>query len=230
LNATKDKLFSIIGHDLKGPLNNILGFSELIDQGYDSFSSEDIRKYNKLIFESSQTLAKLLDNLLTWSRSQRNKIEVKKETFPVFAVVQNSLNLLENNALKKNVSVKNKVPQELVVYADSEMISTVIRNLLSNAIKFTKPEGEIIATAQRNEKETIIEISDNGVGISPDKINNLFEPDQSLNSLGTEGEKGTGLGLIICKDFLEKNNGKIWAESELGKGSTFKISLPSKKE
>lgn len=230
LNATKDKLFSIIGHDLKGPLNNILGFSELIEQGYDSFSDEDIRKYNKLILESSQSLAKLLDNLLTWSRSQRNIIEVSKEVFPIFAVAQNSIKLLENNAIKKDITIKNNVPQNLISYADSEMISTVIRNLVSNAIKFTKPDGEITISAQHKEKEVVIEIRDNGIGIPTNKIEHLFEPDQTIVGVGTDGEKGTGLGLIICKDFVEKNNGKIWAESEPGKGSVFYVSLPSKKE
>lgn len=230
LNATKDKLFSIIGHDLKGPLNNILGFSELIDQGYDNFSDEEIQKYNKLIFESSKTLSGLLDSLLTWSRSQRNKIEVSRQSFPVFAVVQNCFNLLEHNAEKKNIAISNTISEDILAYADTEMTTTVIRNLISNAIKFTNPKGKVTASANKENDLIIIKIEDTGVGIPPDKIETLFEPDQTHVSLGTDGEKGTGLGLIICKDFAEKNNGKLWAESELNKGSVFYLSLPAKEE
>lgn len=228
LNATKDKLFSIIGHDLKGPLNNILGFSELIDQGFDSFSDEEIKKYNRLIFQSSQTVTSLLDNLLTWSRSQRNKIKVSKQLFALNAVVQKNLSLLENNASKKSIQLKNEVPADIIANGDTEMVTTILRNLISNAIKFTNEGGEIKVVAKNSNNRIIVEIHDNGVGIPPDKINNLFEPDQTHVNLGTAGEKGTGLGLIICKDFAEKNDGELWAESEPGKGSVFSFSMPLK--
>ena len=228
LNATKDKLFSIIGHDLKGPLNNILGFSELIDQGFDSFSDEEIKKYNRLIFQSSQTVTSLLDNLLTWSRSQRNKIKVSKQLFALNTVVQKNLSLLENNASKKSIQLKNEVPADIIANGDTEMVTTILRNLISNAIKFTNEGGEIKVVAKNSNNRIIVEIHDNGVGIPPDKINNLFEPDQTHVNLGTAGEKGTGLGLIICKDFAEKNDGELWAESEPGKGSVFSFSMPLK--
>ena len=226
LNATKDKLFSIIGHDLKGPLHNILGFSELIDQGFDEFSDEEIKNYNQLILQSSKTLSSLLDNLLTWSRSQRHKIKVSAQNFSVHSAVEKSFSLLENNASKKKIRIKNRIPQEIVAHADVEMTTTVIRNLISNAIKFTNSGGSIVASAKTEDDKVTIEIRDTGVGIPPDKIDNLFEPDQNHVVLGTEGEKGTGLGLIICKDFVEKNNGELWAESTPGEGSTFFVTLP----
>lgn len=228
LNATKDKLFSIIGHDLKGPLHNILGFSELIDQGYDDFSAEDIKSYNKLILQSSKTLSSLLDSLLTWSRSQRQEIKVSAQNFSVHSAVEKGFSLLANNASKKKIRIKNRISPEIAAYADIEMTTTIFRNLISNAIKFTKSGGSIIASAKIEEDNVTVEIRDTGVGIPPEKIDNLFEPDQNHVVLGTDGEKGTGLGLIICKDFVEKSNGELWAESTPGEGSTFFVSLPSK--
>jgi len=230
LNATKDKLFSIIGHDLKGPLNNILGFSELIDQGYDSFSDDDIRKYNRLIYQSSKTVSGLLDNLLTWSRSQRDKIQFNPREISVYSSVEKCVGLLTNNAAKKKISVLNEVPVEIIAYADLDMVTTILRNLISNAIKFTHQGGEIKITASNHDERILVKVQDNGVGIPSEKIDSIFEPDQTHMNLGTDGEKGTGLGLIICKDFAVKNDGELWAESEVGKGSVFHLTLPVKKE
>lgn len=228
LNATKDKLFSIIGHDLKGPLHNILGFSELIDQNYEDFSDEEIKEYNKLIFQSSKTLSGLLDNLLTWSRSQREKIKVSPQTFALHPVIDKCFNLLEQNAEKKKIRMKNKISPEAAAYADVEMTTTILRNLISNAVKFTAAGGTISANANRKEGAVTIEVRDTGVGIPPDKIENIFQPDQTHVNRGTDGEKGTGLGLIICKDFVEKNKGEIWVESTPGNGTSFYVTLPAK--
>ena len=227
LNATKDKLFSIIGHDLKGPLHNILGFSELIDQGYENFSEQEIKEYNKLILQSSKTLSALLDNLLTWSRSQREKIKVTPKSFTVHPMVEKCFSLLQHNAEKKKIKMNNRVPVEAVAYADVDMTTTILRNLISNAIKFTSAGGTIAANAQLKDGILIVEVRDTGIGIPQDKIENLFEPDQTHVNLGTEGEKGTGLGLIICKDFAEKNKGELWAESKMGEGSVFYLSIPA---
>ncbi len=229
LNATKDKLFSIIGHDLKGPLHNILGFSELIDENYENFSDEEVREYNKLILQSSKTLSGLLDNLLTWSRSQRQKIKVSPKNIVIHPIIEKCFNLLEQNAEKKKISMKNQVPAETAAHADIEMTTTILRNLISNAVKFTAGGGTITANANSKNGTVTIEIRDTGIGIPPDKIENLFEPDQNHVNLGTDGEKGTGLGLIICKDFAEQNKGELWAESEPGKGSVFYFSLPAAK-
>ncbi len=228
LNAAKDKLFSIIGHDLKGPLNNILGFSELIEVGHLNYSAEEILNYNRLILQSAQSLSGLLENLLTWSRTQNKKITASPQEIVIQLVIQQCLDLLKHNADKKQILFVNEIPPETIVFADLEMITIILRNLISNAIKFSKT-GETITAVLKSEKEkVIIGIRDTGVGISEDKIKNLFHTEANISTLGTDGEKGTGLGLIICKDFIEKNNGEIWVESEYGKGSCFYFSLPVK--
>lgn len=227
LNATKDKLFSIIGHDLKGPLNNILGFSELIENGFDSYSGDEIRQYNKIIYQLAQSVSSLLDNLLTWSRAQRKIISSSPQNIAIHFTVEKCFGLLRQTALQKEIRLKNSVPPETVVYADDEMITSVIRNLISNAVKFTNRGGTISVVAQSTHESAVIGIKDTGIGIPENKIPHLFHPDENHSDLGTEGEKGTGLGLVICKDFVEKNNGKIWVESEPGKGSVVYFSLPA---
>lgn len=230
LNTTKDKLFSIIGHDLKGPLNNILGFSELIDEGYEHLSREQIQKYNGLIYKLSKNVSELLENLLTWSRAQRQKLVNSPQNISLRFMVERCFNLLENHADHKQILLENNVPSEAVIFADEEMITTVIRNLISNSIKFTKSGGKISISAEQNNGSVITEISDTGIGIQKDKIKNLFKPDVNHSSIGTDGEKGTGLGLIICKDFVEKNYGKIWVESIPESGTSFFIALPDEKD
>ncbi len=227
LNATKDKLFSIIGHDLKGPINNIIGFSELIEQGYPNYSVEEIRKYNQLIFQLSRDISNLLENLLTWSRSQRKKITVTPQNTGLYFIVERCFSLLQQDAVQKNIRLINNVPPGALIYADEEMITTVIRNLISNAIKFTPAEGVVAAEAKAETDSVIIKIRDTGIGIPEKKVRRLFHLNENKPGVGTNGEKGTGLGLIICKDLVEKNNGTIWVESESGKGSVFSFSLPS---
>lgn len=229
LNATKDKLFSIIGHDLKGPLNNILGFSELIEQGYDKYSAKELRRYNKMIYQLSLTVSNLLENLLTWSRAQREKIVVTPINISLRFIVDRCYNLVDQTASHKEIRLKNNIPSDTVIFADEEMITTVVRNLVSNAIKFTPRSGTITTSSEINKTNVIISIKDTGVGIPKKNMPFLFQPDENHTNLGTEGEKGTGLGLIICKDFVEKNGGQIWVESEPGSGSTFYISLPGEK-
>ncbi|MBW6536634.1 MAG: PAS domain-containing sensor histidine kinase [Mariniphaga sp.] len=229
LNATKDKLFSIIGHDLKGPINNILGFSELIDQNFENFSEQEVKQYIKLIYKSSITVTDLLENLLTWSRAQRNILTVSPHTVAFYFTVEKCFGQLIQNALQKEIRLKNKVHPETVVYADEEMITTIIRNLVSNAIKFTNRGGTISVITKSSPEQVVIGIKDTGIGIAPEIMSQLFQPNENHTSLGTEGEKGTGLGLIICKDLVEKNNGKIWAEISPEQGTTFWLKLPAKK-
>jgi PAS domain S-box-containing protein len=227
LNTTKDKLFSIIGHDLKGPFNNILGFSELIVEGYENLSPKEIEKYNQLIYQLAKNVSELLENLLTWSRAQRQKLVVTPQNISLRFVVERCFSLLEHNAEKKQIILNNEVPSEIIIYADEEMVTTVIRNLISNSIKFTNSSGSITALASNNDDSVTIEIKDTGVGIKKEKIEKLFEPDVNHSNLGTDGEKGTGLGLLICKDFVEKNKGEINVESSPNEGTSFFITLPA---
>jgi len=230
LNATKDKLFSIIGHDLKGPINNIIGFSELIEKGYPNYSAEEIRKYNQLIIQLSRDISSLLENLLTWSRSQRKKITVSPQNTGLYFIVERCFSLLQQDAVQKKIRLINKVPPGALIYADEEMVTTVIRNLISNAIKFTPAGGVVSAEAKAENRSVITEIRDTGIGIPEKKARRLFHPTENEPGIGTEGEKGTGLGLIICKDLVEKNRGAIWVESAPEKGSVFSFSLPAEKK
>ena len=227
LNATKDKLFSVIGHDLQGPLSNIIGFSELIDKGYDQYSDEEIRKYNKIIYQLSQSVSELLENLLTWSRSQRNRINLVPQKISIQLVIDKCYNLLIHNISHKQIRFINNVPADTTVFADEEMITIVIRNLISNAIKFTYRGGSITIFSEISDGSVTIGIKDTGIGIPSEKVHDLFLASSNHANTGTEGETGTGLGLIICRDFVERNGGKIWIESQPGTGSIFYFSLPA---
>jgi PAS domain S-box-containing protein len=227
LNATKDKLFSIIGHDLQSPLSNIIGFSELIEKGYDNYSDEDIRRYNKIIYDISQSVSALLENLLTWARSQRNQIKVFPKAVSVHMLAERCYSLLMHTFLQKEITFNNDVPPETVVFADEEMLTIVVRNLISNALKFTHRKGSIAVVSGEGRDSVITSIKDSGTGIDPETLKHLFQTEGSQPKAGTEGETGTGLGLIICRDFIEKNGGEIWVESEAGQGSVFSFSLPS---
>ncbi len=227
LNAEKDKLFSVIGHDLQGPLSNIIGFSELIEKGYNQYTEEEIRKYNKIIYQLSQSVSELLENLLTWARSQRNRINLFPQQLSMQLIIEKCHNLLIHNLSHKQINFINEVPADTSVFADEEMITIVMRNLISNAIKFTHRGGTISLFATRSEETVTIGIKDTGIGIPSEMVGNIFKASSSHAKSGTEGEAGTGLGLIICKDFIEKNDGKIWAESSPGKGSVFCFSLPA---
>lgn len=228
LNATKDKLFSIIGHDLKGPLNNITGFSELIEEGFETLPKESIREYNQLILQLSHSVSNLLENLLTWSRSQRQKMTASPQNIALYFIVEKCFSLYYQQALQKEITLKNEVPPAMLIYADEEMITILVRNLISNALKFSHRGGAVVVTAQPEEDHIVTEIRDTGVGIPDGGIKSLFRTNQNQPQKGTEGEKGTGLGLVICKDLIEKNRGKIWAKSEPGQGSSFFFSIPEK--
>ncbi|MCG6190256.1 PAS domain-containing sensor histidine kinase [Maribellus maritimus] len=226
LNETKDKLFSVIGHDLKGPLHNIVAFSELIEEQHGEYSREEIRKFNQLILQSAQSLSSLLDNLLSWSYSQTQSIKIFPQAILLHSIAEKCFDFLKQNAFQKEIRLVNDVSPEMQAVADEKMITTVIRNLISNAIKFTDRGGKIIVTATIVEDEIFVAIRDSGMGISKEKKELLFQSCGIQSSTGTEGEGGTGMGLIICKDFIEKNNGRIWVESELNNGSVFSFSLP----
>ena len=225
-NATKDKFFSIIAHDLKNPFTSILGFSNLILGNKSKFSEEDIINFVTQISDSAKNTFKLLENLLTWSRSQTGKLEYYPIVLNINSIICNSKSLIQYIAQGKNISIEFDVEKNIEVYADENMINTVIRNLLSNAVKYTHKGGKIVLKAVSQNNQLLIEISDNGVGIPPQKIEKLFKISEKVSTLGTENEAGTGLGLLLCKEFVEKNGGKIWVESTLNIGSKFFFTLP----
>jgi signal transduction histidine kinase len=226
LNATKDKFFSIIAHDLKNPFNALMGFSALLIEDYDSFDDDEKKDLIQTMGDASENAYKLLQNLLEWSRSQTGSISWNPEIIHLDKIVTETINLLQNQAMNKNITIKGIVPANTSVYADSNMITTVIRNLMSNALKYTPKGGEIKLFASQQNNFIEVTIEDNGIGIRKENKEKLFRIDVNFSTNGTDNETGTGLGLILCREFVEKNGGKIWVESEEGKGSKFKFTLP----
>ncbi len=225
LNAQKDKFFSIIAHDLKSPFNGIMGFSELLLNQISEKDYEGIDEYAKIIGQSSRRAMDLLTNLLDWSRAQTGRMEFNPENLDLADLIEEHKMLFDAIAGQKGITIKKVLPHEISVFADRQMISTVLRNLISNAIKFTKEGGEVKISTEKRTNEILIFVSDNGIGISPERLEKLFRIDESDSTSGTNNEKGTGLGLILCKEFVENHGGKIWAESEEGKGSVFYFTI-----
>jgi CheY-like chemotaxis protein len=225
-NASKDKLFSIIAHDLRSPFASLMGFSELVINCIDDYTREEILENMIMIKKSSDSVYALLENLLAWSRLQQGIMKQQKTEIFINRIVENNAHLFLTHAEQKQITLKNAIPQPLKAYADYHMIDTVIRNLISNALKFTDHGGTITLSAHRNEREVEIAIADTGIGMSEEDLAKLFQIDDKFTTEGTEGERGTGLGLGLCKELVEKNDGKIWVESTPGRGSTFRFSLP----
>jgi signal transduction histidine kinase len=226
LNATKDKFFSIIAHDLKNPFASLIGASDLLVNQSNDFNPDQIKTFSGIINNSARQAHRLLENLLDWSRSQTGTIVWKPAQQDLWNLVSEVVLLLTGSAENKGITIESNVQENLSVYADFNMINTVVRNLISNAIKFTPKGGKIIVSSKIIEGKIEIHIQDNGIGIKPENIEKLFRIDEQLTQLGTENEKGTGLGLILCKEFVQRHNGRIWVESEYGKGSVFKFNLP----
>ncbi len=229
LNTTKDKLFSILSHDLRSPFSSILGFSEMLYYKTGDFDAAQIKEIAATIYETSRETFDLLDNMLEWSRAQTGSIIFEPENIHLKDLVNSTVGLLANSAKKKDIIISNEIPEQIYVFVDNNMINTVLRNLLSNAIKFTRQKGKIKITSRDIDNFIEITMADSGVGIKPEDIKKLFGIDIGFSTVGTDNEKGTGLGLILCKEFIKKNNGKIWVESELGKGSNFIFTLSKTK-
>jgi PAS domain S-box-containing protein len=226
LNATKDKFFSIIAHDLKGPFTSIIGFSGLLIDHVQNKDYKGIFEYAEFIQESSFRAMSLLSNLLEWARLQTGSIKFNPVTFNISDVVEDVAELSKDPARQKKITLSYEVPKNTFVVADREMIGNVLRNLVSNAIKFTNPEGKITISARQDQEELMMMVSDNGVGIESNKLKELFRIESNHSTKGTQNEVGTGLGLILCKEFILKHGGKIWVESDQGKGSTFYFTIP----
>jgi len=226
LNATKDKFFSIIAHDLKSPFNSIMGFSELLVEQITEKNYDGIEKYAGIILKSSQRAMDLLMNLMEWSLSQSGRITFNPVRFDLAKLIPDIMLLFDDIVGQKEIKIKSELPPNVPVFADQSMINTVLRNLISNAIKFTNPGGVILVTVTEEKNNLMVSIKDNGIGIPNDSIYKLFRIDENYSTRGTANETGTGLGLILCKEFIEKHGGEIWVESEVGKGSTFYFTLP----
>jgi len=222
----KNLFFSIIAHDLKGPLGSSVTLSELLAQEIEVYSRDEIKEITGMLHESNKNIYKLLENLLDWSRVQTGMIEHSPKKVILNSLIEENIELTKNTALHKNIDLRFEAAEDVEVELDKYMIGTVLRNLLSNAVKFTDQQGEISVTLQKINQKVEVSITDNGIGI-PDNIKEkLFKINAKVIQRGTENERGNGLGLLLCSEFVKKHKGEIWAESKLGKGSTFKFILP----
>lgn len=226
-NATKDKFFSIIAHDLKNPFSILLGFSEFLMENLKELDIDQIEEQIKLIYDASHQTYSLLEDLLLWSKSQSGRLAFEPQKIIFEDLCPEIIYSLSGQAQKKNIRLNFSDSEKTVLFADLNMLKTILRNLISNAIKFTYPNGEINIYTEKNQDNPIINVSDNGVGIEKNNQPRLWMLSEQFTTLGTNKEDGTGLGLILCKEFVEKHGGKIWVESELGKGSNFRFTIPS---
>ena len=227
LNAAKNKFFSIIAHDLKNPFHTVMGYSYLLSQEYNSFTEEERRKFADDIHHSTNNIFRLLQNLLEWSRSQTGRLTFTPREIELKLVVDNSVNVLRSLANQKNIRIEVNLDQSLKLFADPQMIETVLRNLVNNAIKFTPANGQIKIEACQTDGQITVSVKDSGIGISAEDAQNLFKIDSTVKRKGTNNEDGSGLGLILCREFVAKNNGNIWVCSTAGEGSSFFFTVPS---
>jgi PAS domain S-box-containing protein len=226
LNFTKDKFFSIIAHDLRNPFHSILGFCELLIKNYNGFDDMKKQEFIGLIFESSQYAYNLLENLLQWSRTQTDSIKYNPSNQSLSQIINDTMHVLNASIQKKDLIFNSEIQMGIFVYVDKNMIETVIRNLVNNAIKFTPAGGKITISVKDKDNFLAISVSDTGVGIKPEDLSRLFQFEDFHTTAGTAGELGTGLGLIICHEFIKKHGGEILVTSESGKGSIFTFTLP----
>ncbi|WP_445710052.1 PAS domain-containing sensor histidine kinase [Flavobacterium sp.] len=226
LNTTKDKLFSIIAHDLRSPFNSIIGFSELLTLNSADLEPEEKEKFCSIINVAAKNTLILLDNLLNWAKSQTGQLRFNPEKVLFSAVILEIITLKKSLTKAKNITLDYSLSDEIEVYADVNMLKTVLRNLISNAIKFTELGGNIRVLATLKDQHVEITISDNGIGMNEEKCKELFKIASNTTTIGTANENGSGLGLVLCKEFVEQNRGTIWVESKEGKGSDFKFTLP----
>ena len=227
LGNTKDRFFSIIGHDLRSPISSIFSLASLLEEDFDSVSGEDLRRYVSMLKDSSKGVLNLLETLLNWARLERGAMPFRPEPLEVQELVNGNLALFQLQAEQKGIRIENKISSELSVYTDIQMFQTILRNLVSNALKFTWPGGVITVSASETEDGFIrFSVRDTGKGMGPGELEQLFRMEKTTRSFGTSGEKGAGLGLIVCRGMVERNGGTIYAESEPEKGSTFHFTLP----
>jgi PAS domain S-box-containing protein len=226
LNATKDKFFSILAHDLRSPFNNILGFSEILKNEVKDLDIDSIEQYAGIIHSSALNTFQLLNSLLDWARTQQGAIPFNPIKLLLKQIVNSEFAGLEIQSLHKQIELVEDIPDNFIITADENMLRTCLRNLISNAIKFSNKFGEVKVIANLQEGQAMISVIDQGIGMSQETIDKLFRIETSFSTRGTLKEKGTGLGLILCKEFIHKHGGEICVDSEIGKGSTFTFNLP----
>jgi len=226
LNSTKDKFFSIIGHDLRNPLNALLGFSELISGNSREYTFEEIQKYSKIINEAAKNIHLLIENLLEWSRSQSGNIDFSPTEEEIYPVIKEIVKVFSMQAEKKNIEISVSVPQKTRACFDKNLLSTILRNLINNAVKFTSRRGKVSISCIPGSGEITVSVQDTGIGMTEEQINHLFNLTETITLPGTSEEQGTGLGLILCKEFVDMHGGRIWIDSKPGMGSTFYFTLP----
>ncbi|MGE0088749.1 MAG: ATP-binding protein [Bacteroidales bacterium] len=227
LNNTKDKFFTIIAHDLKNPFNTVIGLSELLVERYDTYDSKKIKDFILQINKFSNNAFNLLENLLQWAKSQTGRIKVDPQKIDLYELANENINLFKAGAVKKGINLVSTVNEGMYAFADRNMITAIIRNLVSNAIKFTNKGDRITLNANRKDGFIYFTVTDTGIGIPVENLKKLFVIEENVSTQGTEDEEGTGLGLIICKEFVEKNGGSIWVESSLNTGTKFTFSIPA---
>ena len=227
LNAAKDKFFSIIAHDLRGTFGGLLGLSDLLATATNEFNQEQISEVACRMHGAVTNTYKLLENLLEWARLQKGIMAFEPEQLNLYDSAKTATNLYASSAKQKGITLINQVePSGFLIYGDANMINTVTRNLIANALKFTHPAGQVTISAQCRDDFVEVSVTDTGVGIAPKLQAKLFRIDTKVTQTGTADERGTGLGLLLCKELVEKHGGKIWVESEIGQGSTFKFTIP----
>ena len=238
LNATKDKFFSIIAHDLRSPFNAFLGLTQIMADDLNNLSMSEMQEFSVIMRNSAYNLLRLLENLLHWSRVEQGLMPFEPEVVKLVTILDESIEIISTSARKKNIEIVKDISGDLTVFVDINIIQTIIRNLVSNAVKFTHTGGKISLSAKVKDNKTVeIAIKDSGIGMSPEMVENLFRLDVKSNRNGTDGEPSTGLGLLLCKEFVEKHGGRLWVESEeqnLSKGnkggSTFYFTIPYNSE
>ncbi len=229
LNSAKDRFIIILAHDIRSPFGSILNLLEILLKDFQSFDMKTIEQYLNVIDSSAKSNFSLLDDILTWIMANSNKIDFEPVNYSIHSVYNEIIELFIPIARSKDIEIIHSLTDDLNVFADVNMLKTILRNLISNSIKFTNKNGTIKISTEVKEGKIITSISDNGLGMESETINRLFNIRNNITAHGTANEQGTGLGLLICKEFVERHNGEIWVENELGKGSDFKFSLPLKR-
>jgi len=225
--AEKDKFFSIIAHDLKSPISGFLSLTRILVEDFDELTVKEVNTSLNALNESSIRVFALLENLLEWAMAQQGTLNCSRSPFPLKEIIKSSIDLKHSIAEQKEITLRDDTPDDLIADIDTPMIGTVLRNLLSNALKFSNRGGRVLVTAHQSGDMITVAVQDEGLGMDQSTLSMLFSIDSKITRPGTEGEASTGLGLILCKEFVEKHGGKIWAESSPGLGTTFYFTLPA---